>query len=201
MSPMEQLAQVLVLAVQLFVILDPPSSIPAFLALTERESSRKRAKLALTATWLILVLMVLFALAGNYLLTALGISLESLKLGGGLLLLALALDTLFGSFGSEEEGGDRGSAIVLVVTPLLVGPGTITTLIVLSAYYPAHVLLMAVAVASALAYACLRFSDVIYRLLGETGVKAASRLMAVLIAAIGCEMIHSALLAWGIAKA
>ena len=141
--------------------------------------------------------MVLFALIGNYVLTALGVSIESLKLGGGLL-LALSLDLVLGS---RKEGNDKDEgAIAPVATPLLVGPGTITTLIILSAYHPVHVLLAAVALVSAMAYACLRFSNALVRLVGRTGVKAMSRLMAVLIAAMAVEMIHSALLAWGIAK-
>ena len=198
MSLMDVLAQVLLVAAQLFAILNPPSSIPAFLALTEREDSRGRAKLARTATWLVLALMLAFALLGHHLLAALSVSLESLKLGGGLLLLALALDMVLGS--RSEERADREASIVPVVTPLLVGPGTITTLVILSAYHPVPVLLAAVGVAAAAAYVCLRFADVIMRFLGRTGVSALSRLMAVLMAAMACEMIHSALLAWGIAK-
>ena len=195
---MNELAQVLLIAIQLFAILDPPGSIPAFLALTEGKDESRRARLARTTTWLVLGLMVLFALIGNYVLTALGISIESLKLGGGLLLLALSLDLVLGS---RKEGNDEDEgAIVPVATPLLVGPGTITTLIILSAYHPVHVLLAAVALVSAMAYACLRFSNALVRLVGRTGVKAMSRLMAVLIAAMAVEMIHSALLAWGIAK-
>ena len=200
MSFMESAAQVLLVAAQLFAILNPPSSIPAFLAITEREDTRARARLAKLTTWLVLALMLAFALTGNYLLAALDISLESLKLGGGLLLLALALDMVLGSR-QEGQDGREEAGIVPVVTPLLVGPGTITTLVILSAYYPAPVLLAAVGVTAAAAYICLRFSDLIMRLLGRMGVSAFSRLMAVLIAAMACEMIHSALLAWGIAKA
>ena len=195
---MEELAQVLLIAIQLFAILDPPGSIPAFLALTEGQDESGRARLARTTTWLVMGLMVLFALVGNYVLAALGISVESLKLGGGLLLLALSLDLVLGS--RREESGEDESVVVPVATPLLVGPGTITTLIILSAYHPVHVLLAAVALVSAMAYACLRFSSALVRLLGKTGIKAMSRLMAVLVAAMAVEMIHSALLAWGIAE-
>ena len=192
---MMEVAQVLLIALQLFAILDPPGSIPVFLALTEGDEAR-RARLARTITWSILGLMVVFALVGSRLLTALGVSLESLKLGGGLLLLALSFNMVLG----DEGDGGGGDAVVPVATPLLVGPGTITALIIMSAYQPIHVLLMAVALVSALAYACLRFSGALIRLLGETGVKAMSRLMAVLVAAMAVEMIHSALLAWGIAE-
>ena len=195
---MVELAQVLLITLQLFAILDPPGSIPVFLALTKGDEAR-RARLARTTTWLVLALMIAFAVVGHRLLTALGISLESLKLGGGLLLLALSLDIILGSRGEGREG--PGDAVVPIATPLLVGPGTITTLIILSAYYPIHVLLTAVALTAALAYACLRFSSTLVRLVGETGMRALSRLMAVLIAAMAVEMIHSALLAWGIAKA
>jgi len=195
---MNEVAQALLIAIQLFAILDPPGSIPVFLALTEGRDAPARARLARTITWLVLGLMVVFALAGDWALRPLGTSLESLKFGGGLLLLALSLDIVLGSRG--EDRGREVSAVVPVATPLLVGPGTITALIIMSAYHPAHVLLAAVALASAMAYLCLRFSGAIVRLVGMTGVRAASRLMAVLVAAMAVEMIHSALLAWGIAE-
>ena len=187
----------LLVTFQLFAILNPPSSVPTFLSLVGRGDERRRARLARMAGWLVFALMMAFALLGNYLLMALGVSLEALKLGGGLLLLALSLQMILSSK-DDEVGGEED--VVPVATPLLVGPGTVTTLVILSAYHPIHVLLVAVALASALAYVCLRFSTALVGLLGETGIKAISRLMAVLMAAMAAEMIHEALLAWGIAK-
>jgi len=196
---MEIIMQIGLIAFQLFAMLNPPSCIPMFLAATDGDKGKKRARMAKAATLLTFVLMAIFALIGSHLLKALDVSLEAMKLGGGVLLLALSLSTVLGF---DDELGRAGGedAIVPIVTPLLVGPGTLTLLTIASAYSPPHILLAAVAIASLSAYACLRASDLLARALGSTGIKALARLMAVLVAAMAAEMIHSALLAWGIAE-
>ncbi|RLF14665.1 MAG: hypothetical protein DRN06_06790 [Thermoprotei archaeon] len=196
---MEIIMQIGLIAFQLFAMLNPPSCIPIFLAATEGDERKKRARMARAATLLTFVLMAVFALIGGHLLTALDVSLEAMKFGGGILLLALSLSTVLG-LDDELSRADGEGAIVPIVTPLLVGPGTLTLLTVISAYNPPHILLPSVAIASLSAYACFRGADLLARALGSTGIKALARLMAVLVAAMAAEMIHSALLAWGIAE-
>ena len=192
--------EIALIAFQLFAMLNPPSTVPMFLALTEGGGRGRRHRLAKLATMLTFALMAVFALLGNWILMALDVSVEAMKLGGGILLLALSLSEVLGFEDSMGGGGRGDDAIVPVVTPLLVGPGTLTLLTILSVDHPPHVLLAAVAIASLSAYACLRSSDLLARLLGPTGIRALARLMAVLVAAMAAEMIHSALLAWGIAR-
>jgi multiple antibiotic resistance protein len=91
-------------------------------------------------------------------------------------------------------------AVVPLATPLLVGPGTMTTLIVLSGTYPIINVLVGGLIAAVGVYLTLRFSPVLVSAVGSNGVQALSRIMAVVLAAIASQMIHSALVEWGIAK-
>lgn len=189
------LGQVAFVAVQLFAILNPLNAVPFFLDATNGDK-RKTVRFARYVTWSAFGLMAVFGVVGNYVLIALGVNLASLQLGGGLLLIALALNVILGPKRGKTEEGD----LVPIITPLLVGPGTITALIVMSASFPAPVILAGVAVAAISAYACLRSSSFLLKVLKREGISALAKLMAVFVAAIGVEMVHSALLAWGIAK-
>ncbi len=91
-------------------------------------------------------------------------------------------------------------AVVPLATPLLVGPGTMTTLIVLSHSYTIMNVLLGGLIATVGVYLTLRFSPVLVSAIGNNGVQAASRIMAVILAAIASQMIQSALLEWGIAS-
>jgi Multiple antibiotic transporter len=93
-------------------------------------------------------------------------------------------------------------AVVPLATPLLVGPGTMTALIVLTnqASTPLLDVLVGCGIATLIVYITFYFSEYIFKLLGQNGVKAISRLFTIILAAIAAQMIHSALLAWGLAK-
>jgi len=91
-------------------------------------------------------------------------------------------------------------AIVPLATPLLVGPGTMTTLIVLAGTQHVINILIGGFLAVAIVFLMLRYSNRILQLIGKNGVIASGRLIAIILAAIAANMIHGALLAWGIAK-
>jgi multiple antibiotic resistance protein len=140
-----------------------------------------------------------FALCGQLILTAIQVTIESFMLGGGLLLLVIAIDMLGGSVRTKTVDMNQ-VAIVPLATPLLVGPGTMTTIIVLaSTQYLINILLGGM-VATAAVFLVLRYSDRISTLIGKNGILAGSRLMSIILAAIAANMIHGALVAWGIAR-
>ena len=94
----------------------------------------------------------------------------------------------------------RQAALVPLATPLIVGPGTMATLIVLANTDNLINVLVAGMIAAFGVFLILNYSDKIANLIGNNGVHAVSRLMAIILAAIAADMIHGALLAWGIAK-
>jgi multiple antibiotic resistance protein len=185
--------------IKLFAVLNPVGAVPRFLVLTAGKKPAERSKLVDVAGLAILVLMAIFALFGNAMLDALNITLESLMFGGGILLMVLAVDMLSGIQRSKEAVEDESVALVPIATPLLVGPGTMTTVIVMSVTYGFINTLGAVAVVSIVTWLLLRSANLVHRIVGDNGVKAISRLMAVVLAAVAANFIHKALLAWGIA--
>jgi multiple antibiotic resistance protein len=124
---------------------------------------------------------------------------ESFELGGGVLLMILAIDMLGGTVRTKTVDMEQ-VAIVPLATPLLVGPGTMTTLIVLASTQSLINVLLGGVIAAGAVYLTLRYSDRIARVIGKNGMLAGSRLMAIILAAIAANMLHSALVAWGIAK-
>jgi len=148
---------------------------------------------------IVIVLILTFTLFGPLILSALDVSVTNFRFGGGILLLILAIDMLGGM--SRSKAIDvKQVAVVPLATPLLVGPGTMTTLIVLSGTYPIINVLVGGLIAAVGVYLTLRFSPILVSAVGSNGVQALSRIMAVVLAAIASQMIHSALVEWGIAK-
>ena len=147
-----------------------------------------------------LTLLLLFAIFGQLVLSALEISVTNFRLGGGVLLLILAVDML-GGMPRSKSIDIKQAAVVPLATPLLVGPGTMTTLIVLSNSSAIINVILGGLIAIIGVYLTLRFAPILVSALGNNGIQATSRIMAVIIAAIASQMIHSALLDWGIAKA
>jgi len=191
--------QIVNISVQLFAIINPFSAMPTFLAFTDDLRKEDRRRVANTASLMVLALVFSFALFGQLLLSALQVTVESFELGGGVLLMIIAVDMLGGTVRTKSVDMKQ-AAIVPIATPLLVGPGTMTTLIVLAGTQYVINVLVGGFVAVAAVFLILRYSDRISTLIGKNGVVASSRLMAIVLAAIAANMIHGALLAWGIAK-
>jgi multiple antibiotic resistance protein len=182
--------------VTLFVIMDPPGAVPVFLGLTGSRPERERARLSMQATTTSLGVIVLFAVLGEQVLSFLKISLPSLQGAGGLLLLLMALKLLTGV--EEEEKGEQDVNVALVPlgTPLLAGPGAIvaTILFARQAEGSAQYLSLALGVflVHVLIYLALRFSVVLSRVLGKSGISMVTRIAGLLLAAIGVQLLADA---------
>ncbi len=192
-------SQVLNITVQLFAVINPFSALPTFLAFTGGLSEKKRRKVVNTTTLVVLAFVFAFALFGQLILSALQVTVESFELGGGILLMTIAVEMLGGTPRSKSVDMTQ-VAIVPLATPLLVGPGTMTTLIVLAGTQHVINILIGGFLAVAIVFLMLRYSNRILQLIGKNGVIASGRLIAIILAAIAANMIHGALLAWGIAK-
>lgn len=121
--------------VTLIVIMDPIGAAPIFVSLTRNLSQVDRRRAAIRAAAAALGLVLVFAAFGEAILRYLGVSIESLSIAGGLLLLLLALEMLRGLDVPDE--GDVGGDVALVplASPLVAGPGAIATAIVLARRY------------------------------------------------------------------
>ena len=139
--------------VTLVVIMDPPGAAPIFLTLTGAMAPRERRLAALRAAGAAAGLVLLFAVVGDVLLRYLDVSLDSLSIAGGLLLLLLSLEMLRGV--DFPVGGSVDVALVPLATPLVAGPGAIATAIVLWRAHPSVEGHLAVLAAIVLAVACV----------------------------------------------
>ncbi len=115
--------------VTLLVVMDPIGTAPVFLSLTHDRTARDARRAAVAASTGALGVVLVFAVFGQVVLSYLHVSLASLSIAGGLLLMLVSLEMLQGHSHTPEEGA--GIALVPLATPLLAGPGAIATIMVL----------------------------------------------------------------------
>ncbi|SLM95083.1 MarC family protein [Brachybacterium nesterenkovii] len=196
--------------VTLFVIVDPPGTIPIFMALTNTMAAKQRSRAALVATGVGMLVIVGFAVFGQFILTYMHITLPALQFAGGLLLLLIALQLLAGQEGEMAATDGVNVALVPLGTPLLGGPGAIVAVMLFVNRAGGEgpkiagivVALLAIAL---MMYTFMRFSGVIARVLGDGGVTLVTRISGVLLSAISVQMlfdsVHSVLQTWGVIAA
>ena len=188
--------------VTMLVIMDPVGNVPIFLSVTRGLDRRSRDRAALLAVLTATIVVFAFALAGQQVLTYLGVSVPALQAAGGLLLLLVALELLTGPSddrGDEPEDGDHVAvAMVPLGTPLLAGPGAIVATIVFvnDAGGAGDLGVIAAAIVSVLLLVLLglRFSGLLIRVLGRSGILLLSRIAGLLLAAIAVQMLADAVI-------
>ena len=197
--------------VTLFVIIDPIGLTPLFVALTQGIDARRRRFIALRACITAAVILILFAAFGEAVLGFIGISMPAFRIAGGLLLFLTALDMLFErrskrrkeqSDEAEEEDGDDPS-IFPVAIPLIAGPGSIATMILLAGQNPGtEGLLLVIGVMLAVVGVVLLFfmsAGLLERALGKTGINVITRLFGMLLAALAVQFVLDGLRGFGLA--
>ncbi len=175
--------------VTMFVIIDPIGNVPVFLTLTRNRPHR--ARLALQAVVAAGALILAFGLFGQQLLKYLNISVASLQVAGGLLLILLAIQQLRGEIGDEDAA--HNVAFVPLATPLLAGPGAIAATMVFfrqaESLSERWVLVGSMAAVLAITWLALWLSEWIRKLLRDTGIEFLTRVMGLLLAAIAVQLV------------
>jgi multiple antibiotic resistance protein len=177
--------------VTLLVIMDPVGGAPIFLTVTAGLSPRERQVAALRAVGAAAVLVFGFALFGGLVLDYLSVSIESLSIAGGLLLLLVALEMLRGE--DFPSGPSADVALVPLATPLLAGPGAIATVIVLMRKHDDAggrvSVVLGIAVAILIVGASLLLAERVARYLPEGIVSFLTRVFGLLLSAIAVQLI------------
>jgi multiple antibiotic resistance protein len=192
--------------ITLLVIMDPPGTVPIFLALTSGRSKKDRRSRALQAAAGSFGVISCFAAFGRQILSYLGIGVPALQASGGLLLLLVALELLTGNADEPSETTDVNVALVPLGTPLLAGPGAIVAVIVSTQQIHKAGDFFAVAAAivaiHVVIWLTMRYSVVVIRVIKDSGVTLVTRIAGLLLAAIAVQMVadavHSYLIAWHI---
>jgi len=186
-------------AISLFAILTPFAAVPAYLSFTKECTAWERSHTAILAAGTAALVLIITALMGPVILGALGVSLGSLRVGGGLVLLLTALsmsnprDASVGSASGHNPSG----AIVPLGVPLLAGPGSISSVMV-ETRYGAGIVHVAAVIFCVLAtcltvWAILRFAQPIGDRIGQSGLNVLSRLFGLLLAAMAVKIIVTGL--------
>jgi len=183
------LDELLKATIALLIVVDPAGLVPVVLGLTKGMKQDERRGTFRIAMLVAIVLLVLFAVAGQELLILFGITVYSFMIAGGILLLILSMQMIFrgGFVGPLTPADEMG--VVPIAFPLLVGPGAITTTIVSLQTYGIIITLLSIVIVMSVTWLVLRFLDRIDSMLGKRGTTVLSTLMAVFIAAIAVQFI------------
>jgi multiple antibiotic resistance protein len=173
----------------LFVILDPLLSVPIFTSMTKDMTAREVNTQALIAVVVAGVLMYIFLFFNFLIFDSLGITLPSFQVAGGILLFILGLQMALGIEIGPSHSHSHTAAGVVIGTPLLCGPGAITTVLLLSRDYGTLVLAIAIALSLIATWIILRFSGIIQRVLGDCITDIMARVLGMLVAAIAIKII------------
>lgn len=177
--------------IALFIIVDPFGNIPIFISLTKDMDKKAREKVFHTATFTGLILLLAFALLGKQILAFFGITIHSFMIAGGILLLIIAIRLLVEDEWATPTRSREDVGAVPIAMPLLVGPGAITTTMLILQEFDIIITVASVVIVFALVWLVLRLIDPIYRFLGKSGASIIAKIMALLIAAIAIQYIIS----------
>jgi len=189
----------------LFAIMNPIGAVPIFIGLTGDRSLQERRRTALVTPLAVAIILLISAAAGNEILSFFGISVASFRIAGGLIILLMAIAMLHSKQSHihhtpeehEEAKAKDSVAIVPLAIPLLGGPGSIATVIV----YVHHIggvsgfvtVGAGVIVICALLIVLMQFATPLAKILGQTGINIATRIMGIILAAIAIEMLAAGL--------
>ncbi len=181
--------------ITLFVIMDPPGTVPIFLGLTGAMTRPARHRAARQAIFVAFGVIVSFALFGQQLLTYMHISLAALQGSGGLLLLLVAMELLTGNADAPKPSANESVNVALVPlgTPLLAGPGAIVATMVFVQQSDGTADWLAIGLGVIGVHLCLwlamRFAGLVHRVLKESGTTLVTRIAGLLLAAIAVQLV------------
>jgi len=196
----------------IFVLVDPIAAVPTFLAMTGGSSRDRRRHMAVRAAWTCFLVLLTFSVAGTFIFRLFGITLAAFKIAGGLVLGLIGLDMLKAKRsptketpGETEEGAEKEDVgIIPLGIPMLAGPGSISSVMVLmgqnSDWPHAIVVACAIAAAAAVSFAVLAAADRVSSYLHETGIRILTRMMGLLLTAIAVQFVLNGLHDAGFAR-
>jgi multiple antibiotic resistance protein len=174
--------------VPLFIVIDALGTLPFVISLSEGMSPHERRRMVHLATITATIVGLAFLFLGQFILKVMGISVGSFAIAGGLILLVLSIKYMTTGRMVEIIKEDM-VAVVPIGTPLTVGPATITTLLLLASQFPLYIVLISFALNLLLAWIIFLASNQIIRFMGQSVLKAWSRVFSLLLAAIAVSMV------------
>lgn len=197
---MPEIPEIIKALVAIIVLINPLEGAPIYLARTASLDDAGRMKVALKASLTVLILLLGAMAGGKAVLYLFGIQIASFTIAGGLIILLIALKMVLDApkKASPDDQPPGDISIVPLGTPLLAGPGPISSVIVFSSQGIGHnnilwesdvILFVIIVLAALITYGCLRVALPIGKVLGETGINVMTRLAGILVSAIAIQMI------------
>ena len=183
----------------IFFLVDPFAALPTFLAVTAGASSVRRKAIARKATLTAWIVLTVFSVAGKYLFQLFGISIAAFEIAGGIILLLIGLDMLEAKRSPTQESSEEAeeatskadAGIVPLGVPMLAGPGSITSVMVLvgqvQVWWQMAAIMGSILITAVICYLVLGNSDRVARGLGETGIRILVRVMGLLLVALAVQ--------------
>ncbi|MGB8965501.1 MAG: MarC family protein [Candidatus Cybelea sp.] len=190
-----------------FTIIDPIGMIPLTIGATARVSTQRRNQIVDQAVLVAAGVILFMGVVGRVILNYLGITLPAFTIAGGVLLFLIAIDMLFarptGAKRTEAEEREAAAtenpAVFPLAVPMIAGPGTIATVLLLvnlSRGDRLDLLIVGAAYAVALlvTWLCMRGSTLLLRVIGTTGIHVVSRLLGIILAALAVQFVLNGLM-------
>jgi multiple antibiotic resistance protein len=189
-----------------FTIIDPVGMIPLTVSVTAEATPARRGAIVNQAIVVAAIVILIMGVVGKPLLETLGITLPAFTIAGGALLFLIAVDMLFGrkpgtkqTPEEEREGAESTNpAVFPLAVPMIAGPGTIATVLVLVTLAAGDreklaIVFAAYACAIAVTWLCMRLSTQMLRVIGTTGVHVVTRLFGILLSALAVQFVLNGL--------
>jgi len=178
--------------ITLFVIINPIGNLTIFIGLSKRMDAKKRKKIVNQILFVAAILLFAFLFLGMHIFNFFNIGLDTFQIGGGIILLIIAISYLLDIHTGIHKHTDISA--VPMGTPLLIGPGTITSTLILVNEFGVLITFIAAIFALLAVWLILRFSGQIYKLIGPHWAMVASRIMGLVLAAIAVEFIKTGII-------
>lgn len=189
----------------IFFLVDPFAVIPGFLTMTADEDDLSRSRVARRAAFTCFLVLTSFALTGSLIFKVFGITLPAFKIAGGIILLLIGIDMLQARrsatnevAGEPQEAAEKEDVSVIPLgIPMLAGPGSISTVIVLMGetghWWHVIPVFASIAVTAVASYAVLAGADRVRRYFGHTGIRIMMRFMGLLLMGVAIQFILNGL--------
>ena len=191
--------------ISLLALINPVGAIPFFMSLTALQSDVERRRTIRIAAISVFCVIAVTTLLGQQIISFFGISVGSLEVGGGIIMLLMAINMLNAQIGNTRSTPEErheaelkdNIAVVPLAIPLLTGPGSISTVIIYAAnsrhWYERAGLVAIGAVLALLCFVAMRLAEPIANWIGRTGINIATRLMGLMLSALAVEFIVNGL--------
>jgi multiple antibiotic resistance protein len=194
---MPDLEFLLVATASIIAIVNPISTAAVYSVLTEKATPEQQRQVMRTSMQISLIVLIFFALTGQFIFTILGLTLPAFKIAGGILLISFATGMLSARRELYSPEELENISIVPLAFPLTCGAGTITTVILIAAEAEGLVqnviVIAAILITIAASYIAMAYSKYLFRFIGENELRIIAKFLAIFVLAIAIQFIISGL--------